>query len=420
MRVRVKAQLFRAGTPGWNFRVLDNTSGNAQYVLDSPVLSGTGPVVHDLLAGSGWTGASYGGTRAAGAFAVLDTVYAAHRKTLTVAPAQVWPALNLFWSINNRPATGDKAQGLIGTSHFVGSTSTSNAAIYILGQANADTDEYDSFVIAHEFGHYLQWAVSRDNSVGGPHSAADRIDMRVAFSEGWGNAWSGIVFNDPVYRASLGNAQGEGFTSNVSIRVTDRPGWYRENSLAYIIWEVNRQLGFGPLWQALSGPVKNTVAATGAHLLAASLKQVAPTQAATIDAIFASQSIATADVLGSTETNNGGIAEALPLYKSYPGIGAVLNNICLTDAAGLPNKLGNYAFVKVGIPSAGPYTIQLTGGVDPDFEIFNATFRAVAVKEARGDEQLRITDLAAGDYVIVVSDFKLTGRPCFNLTITQG
>jgi len=416
VRVRVKAQLLRAGAPGWDFRVRDNTNGNAQYALDSAVLSGTtSATVPDLLAGSGWTGSSYGGTRAAGPFAVLESVYEAHRKTLTVAPTQSWPALNLFWSINNRPSSGNLELGFIRTSHFRQGTSTSTAAIYILGQANVDTDEYDPHVVAHEFGHYLQWAVSRTNSVGGTHGGNDRLDMRVAFSEGWGNAWSGIVFNDPVYRDSNGNAQASGFIFNVSTPVTVQPGWYKEDSLGYVVWKVNEQLGFGPLWQALTGPLRTTVAATGAHLLAGSLKQVVPAEAATVDAIFASQAIATADVLGTTETNNGGIADALPVYKQYPGIGVPLP-LCLTDAAGIPNKLGNYAFVLVMIPSARAYTIQVVGGVDPDFEIFSATFRAVAIGVVPGVEQLSV-NLQTGTHVIAVNDFVLAGRQCFNLTI---
>ena len=216
------------------------------------------------------------------------------------------------------------------------------AAIYILGQANADTDEYDSHVVAHEFGHYLQWAVSRDDSVGGPHGANDRLDMRIAFSEGWGNAWSGIALNDPIYRDSFGTAQASGFTLNVSMPLlpAQQPGWYKEESIQFVIWEANRLLGFEPLWLALTGPVRSTDAASSAHLLAFALKQVAPAQASTVTSIFSSQNITTNDEFGAGETNSGGIPEALPVYRQHPGIGTTLNNLCVTGAAGVPNKLG--------------------------------------------------------------------------------
>lgn len=418
--VRVKAQLVRSGTPGWDFRVRDNTAGNAQYVLDSARLSGlASATVPPLVAGSGWdaTSSSYVAPRAAGVFAVLDAVYEAHQKVLTVAPTQVLPPLNLFWSVNNRPVSGDTATGFIGTSHFT-SGGSSAAAIYILGQANADTDEYDTHVVVHEFGHYLQFAASRDNSVGGPHGATDRLDMRVAFSEGWGNAWSGIALNDSVYRDSFGTAQSMGFTFDVSAP-RPQPGWYKEDSLQLVIWQVSQhpQLGLAALWQALTGPMRTTDAATSAHLLGFALKQVAPTEASTVTSIFNSQSITTNDAFGAGETNNGGIADALPVYRQYQTLGTTLGgqSLCVTDEAGLRNKLGNYAFARVTLP-AGQRTITLTGGTDPDFEIFNATFRASADGIVPGSEQFSV-NLAAGSYVIAVTDFQLSGRQCLSLTI---
>lgn len=425
--VRVRAQLVRSGTPGWDFRVRDNTQGDAQYVLDSAPISGLASApVPALVAGSGWnvSSSSYVAPRAGGVFAILDAVYEAHQKVLSVEPTRVLPPLNLFWSINNRPASPrNVAAGFIVTSHFSPGASPI-PAIYILGQANADTDEYDTHVVVHEFGHYLQSAVSRDNSVGGPHGAADLLDMRVAFSEGWGNAWSGIALGDPVYRDSLGAAQSMGFAFDVSAPLPpDQAGWYREGSLQFVMWEANRQLGLAPLWQALTGPIKTTDAATSAHLLGFALQQVAPAQASTVTTIFDSQKInlTTNDAFGTGETNNGGIADALPVYRQYQTLGTTLGgqSLCVTDAAGRPNKLGNYAYVRVTLPTAGPRTITLQGGVDPDFQIFNATFRAVADSFdplAPGSETLPV-NLAAGSYVIAVTDFQLTGRQCLSLTI---
>ena len=75
----------------------------------------------------------------------------------------------------------------------------------MLGKENVDTDEYDASVIAHEWGHYYQSAFSRDDSPGGAHSGGDRLDRRVAFSEGWGNAWSGIALARSNYTDSSGD-----------------------------------------------------------------------------------------------------------------------------------------------------------------------------------------------------------------------
>src|SRR5687767_443670 len=78
--VRVKAQMLRAGTPAWNFRVLDNTSGSALYVLDSAPVSGNASTTVNPVAGSGWNGSSYATTRSSGPFAILNTVYEALQK----------------------------------------------------------------------------------------------------------------------------------------------------------------------------------------------------------------------------------------------------------------------------------------------------------------------------------------------------
>ncbi len=58
--------------------MLNNTNGNALYVLDSAAFnSGTANQTKNLLAGSGWGGTSYTGTRSAAPFAILDTLLAA-------------------------------------------------------------------------------------------------------------------------------------------------------------------------------------------------------------------------------------------------------------------------------------------------------------------------------------------------------
>jgi hypothetical protein len=420
--VRVRAQMFRSGAPAWNFRILDNTNLDALYVMDMTASGATTATLANMVAGSGWSigSSEYTGTRASGPFALLDVIYEALQRTLVPAPAQVWPPLNMFWSVNNRPVSGSLSQGFIGTSHFRSGTTSANASIYILGQADVDTDEFDKHVVAHEFGHYFQWAVSLDDSIGGPHSTNDRLDMRVAFSEGWGNAWSGIVFNDPIYRDSSGDDQQSGFTMDVSAPVNVNPGWFKELSVQSIIWNVNQQLGFTPLWNALTGPLRTTNdAVTSPHLLAAALKQVAPSQAGTITTLFANQSINTTDAYGTGETNNGGIANALPLYKTYGAIGSTLTNLCVEGTAGTPNKLGNFAFARVTIPATRVYRIRLQGGSDPDFTISNSSVIAFGISADPGAEQQDVS-LDAGSYVIAVEDFNLfSGQApvCLSLTI---
>lgn len=197
VNVRVKAQLLQTGSgASWDVSVRDNTQSEALYAMESGSFStGSAAVTRNVHAPSGWNGSSYDSTRVAGPFAVLDTVYATQTKVLSVAPSTVFPPLRIFWSVNNVPASGNPALGQIGTTYFTSSNAAGAArAIYVLGKENVDTDEYDSSVVAHEWGHYYQSAFSRDDSPGGSHSLSERLDRRLAFSEGWGNAWSGIAW----------------------------------------------------------------------------------------------------------------------------------------------------------------------------------------------------------------------------------
>ena len=83
--VRAKALSRFAGTTArpaaWDLRVLNNTNGNALYVLDGAVFNtGTADQTRNLRATTGWGGdfaGVYTGVRAAAPFAVLDTLYSA-------------------------------------------------------------------------------------------------------------------------------------------------------------------------------------------------------------------------------------------------------------------------------------------------------------------------------------------------------
>lgn len=141
-------------------------------------------------------------------------------------------------------------------------------AIFILGggTTDGDTDEYDDSVIAHEYGHFVVAHFSHDNSPGGTHTITDNAeDIRLSFSEGWGNFFSSAVRNNPLYVDTA--AQGtfsfelEGLTSpeiaNLpTIAVYDT----HELSNAKVMWDIfdtpttdddPLQLGFTPIWQTV-------------------------------------------------------------------------------------------------------------------------------------------------------------------------
>ena len=221
--------------------------------------SGSADSTRNLNAPSGWGGSSYTGTRAAGPFAILDVAYTSVQ-TLVAADAAInMPAMQFFWSINNRPAQGNVSDGDIGTSLFtiVGGVPT----VMILGAADTDTDEYDTHVVAHEFGHYFENSLSRSDSIGGSHGSGDRLDMRVAMGEGFGYAFAGIMMQDPNARDSSGAGQSTGFNIDVEENNTTNPGWFSEASVQSIIYDIYDSAvdsndviaaGFQPIYDTLT------------------------------------------------------------------------------------------------------------------------------------------------------------------------
>jgi hypothetical protein len=418
--------LYPITTGEWNFSVRDNTQNNAMYsIVSAPFAVGTTNVAgQNLTAASGWTGTGYSttaGSRAAGPFAILDAVYSSYTKVLAVAPNQIFPPLDLFWSINNKPVAGNLAAGEISTSFFR-SDSQGNRAIYILGAENTDTDEYDVSVVAHEWGHYFQNAFSRDDSVGGEHSGGQFLDMRVAFSEGWGNAWSGMALGIPYYADSRGTRQQSGFRIDLTqpVAQVSSPGWYKEDSIQYILYSLHEQVGFAPIWQTMSGTMRGGTATTSMHAFAKNFNVVAAANSASLNTLLSGQRIGTGlNECGTGETNAGSVASSVPIYRALT-VGQS-QQVCMSSAAGTPNKLGNFVYFGFTTPATRQYKISVTNGPagsDPDFELYQRGFLGGGFGTASGSETAAST-LQAGEVVLVVSDANLAAgqAPCFTVLV---
>ncbi len=385
IRIRAKAQMLKSGAaPTWNFRVLNNTNGDALYVLDSAVFnSGSSNVTRNLHAASGWGTTSYTGNRSAAPFAILDTIYEARELVRGASGSQSFQSLNLFWSPQNRPAepfcpdTGD-----IGTTSYVaGQTECSGnslapAGIYVLGDASGDTDEFDQHVIAHEFGHYFEDVFGRSDSIGGQHGLGERLDLRVAFSEGWGNAFAAMVLGDPLYRDS---AFGVGDASfDIESDSFGAAGWYNESSVHQILWDIfdsgtesgdDLALGFGPIFNVLSGGQRNTEALTSIFSFGTLLKAAQSGSVSAINSLLSGQSIAGVgmDEFGSTETNNAGSVDVLPVYTDI-GLNQQVE-VCGIRTFGTYNKLSNRRFLSLdlsGLGTARQISITVKGILGPD------------------------------------------------------
>jgi hypothetical protein len=463
VRVRARARLLRtsagAGDPGWDVQVRNNTNGDALYVLDGELQSsGSTGQVRDLLAESGWPdlgGTTYSGPRAAAPFAIADTLYEAVTFMIDNGDGGlVLDPLNVYWSTENRPVSGDGnyGDGQIGSTvyHIGGASPT---GIYVLGDDGLDTDEYDEHVLVHEFGHYLEHTLSRTDNIGGVHASGDQLDLRVAFSEGYNNAFSAIVLGDPVYRDSLGPAQGDEFSLDFEDNTWTNPGWFSEGSVASIVWDLfdtdadgvdQTSVGFAPIYDVFVNELRDTPALTSLFVLISALKERAGVDTAAIDAIVAAQSItaSTIDAYGSTETHDGGVDEALPVYTPIALNGAT-QQVCgsATEVFNY-NALGNRRFLSFNVPSDRTIEIRVVGlgsagvtypGPDPDLLLYNRGLvdgSDCAGPGPNGCTEPQNTELlevgaTAGDYVLEVYDYShidpsqgLRPTTCMNVSIT--
>jgi hypothetical protein len=161
VQLRVKAQVLDVNSAQWNVSIRDNTNADSLYAVQGSLTAvSSANEIRDIHIESGWNGVSYSNTRSAAPFAILDSVYYGIQKLRSSGFSDTLPALSFFWSENNTSAEGDITQGEIGTSYF------SSDGIYLLGDADVDTDEYDSHVILHEWTHYLENTISRSDSIG--------------------------------------------------------------------------------------------------------------------------------------------------------------------------------------------------------------------------------------------------------------
>lgn len=471
--IRVRAQMLKTGSaPTWNFAVRNNTNSDAMYVLDGDTFAtGTANVTRDLHAPSGWTGTTYNDSgRLAAPFAILDTVYHTKQLILGAAASAALPALNLYWSTQNRTDNGIECSdgdttctdadpfcpdsGNIGTSFYFNDPSGQAqdrcptkqvlpAGIYVLGAYGGgagDTDEFDAHVIAHEFGHYFEDRFSRSDSIGGQHSTGDELDLRVAFGEGWGNAFGAMSLNDPFYRDS-GDGISSDFGFNLETGTTANEGWFSEASVGEILWDIfdataesgdNVTLGFAPIYDVMTNEQVDTDAFTSIFSFASALRANNAGQSTAIGALLTREAISGSGEFGTGENNDGGDVSFVDVYRDItPG---VLVNVCSTTSASGNaggNKLGNRQFLRFVKGTSGAVTITVNGvasiagstpAQDPDIFVYRRGAPVAAGQSEDVRQEILSTQLNAATYVIEVYDFRVTGAGesgsrCMNVSI---
>ena len=464
IRIRANARLLKSdAAPVWDFQVVDNggvidENPKPLYALDGDAFdSGIQDWVVDLHADSGWDGAAYSGIRAAAPFAILDAVYDSVALVLASGPDLEFPQLLLNWS----PFNTTDADASIGVSFYDPndpSVTPSGTQIFILGEEDVDTDEYDRDILAHEWAHYFEDRVARTDSIAGGHSPADLLDLRVAFSEGWGNSFAAMATGDPAYRDAVGIGQAE---SGVSLNLEDGSGqcangpngWYAECTIGQILYDLYDDvddgadqitMGFGPIYDVLTGAQTTTPALNSIYTFAEYLRVENPAAVGGINALLVDGQIsADSDIYGDLETNDGaadGVTQTddvLPLYTTIQTNGTPVTDLCSNADAGDFNKVSNHRYLKFTVDAVAVYVIRVDAtdirpdgsNVDPDFALYDSSgLSSLSIQSPAEFEEKPIL-LGPGDYTLVIWDDnnvgvllqpgnKTFGRYCQNVTIS--
>lgn len=437
LRIRVSAKMLQTSDISWNVEVRDNTTTiageNPLYVTDSSAFFTANNTTKNIHLPSGRNGGN-SGIRSAAPFAILDTIYDSMGEITAVEPNIDFPPLEIYWSPQNNSSSGSLANGDLGSSFFL-----SPKKIYILGDENSDADEYDRHVVAHEWIHYFEDNFSRSDSLGGPHSQDDRLDMRVAFSEGLANALSGVITNDPIYRDSNAFWPYFGWSMNIESDNTPYPGWFNENSVQSIVYDLydanadgadNISLGFEPIYSVLTSEeyINNDYFISIFPFAKILRDQQDDNVDNALNGLLLSEQIFGTEYNGIGETNNGEINSSLPVYRTISANTGPIE-VCYNNNAGVLNKLGNRIYSIFDVANAGIYQISLSpksiasASLDADLIIFKSgtTLGRDYSAQYNGNAFLNIS-LTTGKHIIEAGVWDpdqtiALGSYCFNLEI---
>jgi hypothetical protein len=416
--IRVYA-LARTVTP--SIQVQDNTDNNAVWAVYAPITNGNTQV--DIYCPTGWSGSAFDPTaRLAAPFAVLDTMYSAAQAFLSVRPAVAFPGLKVNWSPNNAPEPGDSTLGQIGTSHY----SPASNQIFVLGKAGADIDEFDTHVIAHEWGHFFEANLSRSDSPGGKHGPGDILDPRIAFGEAWGNALSAMVLKEPIYFDCLwsgANLRCFGWDSETAPNPTDdpTPSAFSESSLLRALYDLydaptaaepfdKVSLGLGPIYDAMVGPEKTTQSVTTIASFITALKAQPTVVEADVDTLLAEVNIGSIqNEFGRNDTN---LTDIFTNATSLPFSGAIA-----LGGGNLPNTWQqNQYYVFAGTGAA--MTLDANSTEDVAITVYqNGTVVGMSDKTQSGHETITLTSVTNATYVLVLTGYGQTAGD-YNVSIS--
>jgi hypothetical protein len=217
----------------------------------------------------------------------------------------------------------------------------------------------------------------------------DILDERVAFSEGWGNAFSGMVAGDAIYADTYGLNQHSVFSMDLdsdSVSDTAHPvsdsrlydGAWSESSVQEILWDCfdgstsgvadkdsdTVNLGFKPLYDVFINAQKSTPGFTTLYSFMFHLKTANSAAVAALTGLETRENILAHD--GFEESSRpryttialtDGTPQTLDFNSQQLTTKTTYGSISSTSSG---NKLFNWQFLKVTVPSSsGPFRLKV-------------------------------------------------------------
>jgi hypothetical protein len=191
-----------------------------------------------------------GGKGIAGAFNILATIHRANAFVRTADSSVQFAPVKVIWP-----------RLVITDADLASAYSAAENTIFVTGEQDRDTDEFDDTVLAHEYGHFLAARFSRTDSPGGLHAHAESLDPRLAWGEGWSDFFGCAVNDTPFFRDTLGKRgkRVSGLNLEKNPPASTDPGYWQDMTVSSFLWDVLDTPGdagdqadadFLPLWDA--------------------------------------------------------------------------------------------------------------------------------------------------------------------------
>ncbi len=304
----------------------------------------------------------------AGAFNLLDEAVRDFEAIEGILAPTAAP-LTILWALGDPDGTFFSVSGSDLTGDGVGG----DPFLQIRGGAVLpgcfNTDPFDDSLIAHEFGHYIAFSYSRDDSPGGAHGVAELLDPRLAWSEGWADFFSGMARSSPEFIDSFEDVSGCSglcniFTYNLETKsVNCSPfacceGIGSEEAVGGLLWDLfdsineggdSAQIPAADLLASLSALTTHRFVYVGDFI--EEIRARVPGQQAAIDLLVQNEGMGT--LPGTVE----------PFPSDFPSV-TVAGNTLDASAAGDVNGCDNLPckqHVESSIESSDFYEIEIPG-----------------------------------------------------------